>query len=61
MSRPTLEKYSRRTEQIEKVAAAKGITSAEQKSALGAKTREAKGEARSLDALRENGWAGWTA
>jgi conjugative relaxase-like TrwC/TraI family protein len=56
-SKGTLDKYSRRTAEIEKVAAEKGITSAEQKAALGAKTREAKCEPRSLDALRGE-WVG---
>ena len=48
-SRDTLEKFSRRTAEIEKVAAEKGITSAAEKAQLGARTREAKGESRSLD------------
>jgi conjugative relaxase-like TrwC/TraI family protein len=56
-ARPTLEKFSRRTAQIEEVAKEKGITSAEEKGRLGAKTREAKGEARSLDSLRAE-WRG---
>jgi conjugative relaxase-like TrwC/TraI family protein len=56
-SRPTLEKFSRRTAQIEEVAKEKGITSAEEKGRLGAKTREAKGEARSLNDLRTE-WRG---
>jgi conjugative relaxase-like TrwC/TraI family protein len=56
-SRETLGKFSRRTAEIEKVAAEKRITSPEQKAALGAKTRESKGESRSLDALRGE-WVG---
>ena len=56
-SRDTLEKFSRRTAEIEKVAAEKGITSAEEKAQLGARTREAKGESRSLDSLKEE-WVG---
>src|SRR5271168_2514961 len=51
-SKGTLDKFSRRTAEIEKAAAEKGITTPEQKAALGAKTREAKGESRSLDDLR---------
>ena len=49
---PTLEKYSRRTAQIEEVAHAKGITSAQEKARLGAKTREKKNESRSLGELQ---------
>jgi conjugative relaxase-like TrwC/TraI family protein len=56
-SKETLDKFSRRTAEIEKLAAEKGIKTPEQKAALGAKTREAKGESRSLDALRGE-WVG---
>ena len=52
VERPILEKFSRRTALIEELAREKGITSAEAKAALGAKTREKKGKPRSLDALR---------
>jgi conjugative relaxase-like TrwC/TraI family protein len=51
-ARATLEKYSRRTAQIEEVVRRKGITSVEEKARLGAKTREKKGEARSLNDLQ---------
>ncbi len=47
-----IEKFSRRTQQIEETAKAKGISSAEEKARLGAKTREAKGEGQPLEALR---------
>lgn len=50
-SRDTLEKFSRRTSQIERTAKEKGITSPEEKSQLGAKTREKKGETRPLNEL----------
>ena len=55
--RATLEKYSRRTAEVEKEAAAKGITSPEEKARLGAKTREKKGAARSLAELQAE-WKG---
>jgi len=51
--RATLEKFSRRTAQIEEAAKAKGITSAEEKAELGARTREAKGESRLLADLEK--------
>lgn len=52
VERATLEKFSRRTVLIEELAAEKGIHDAGEKAALGAKTREKKGAARSLDDLR---------
>lgn len=52
LGKELLGKYSRRTAKIEELAKAKGITDVHEKSALGAKTREKKGEPRSLDALR---------
>lgn len=52
IDRPVLDKFSRRTGRIEELAREKGITDAAAKSQLGAKTREKKGEPRSLDALR---------
>src|SRR5665213_1100978 len=57
IGRGTLEKYSRRTAQIEEAARAKGIASADEKARLGAKTREKKGESRSLGDLRAE-WVG---
>ena len=57
IGRGTLEKYSRRTAQIEEAARAKGIASADEKARLGAKTREKKGESRSLGDLRAE-WGG---
>ncbi len=47
-----IEKFSRRTELIEEVAAAAGVTDAREKAELGARTREKKSEPKSLDALR---------
>jgi len=52
VSKEILDKFSRRTAKIEELARAKGITDSKEKSELGAKTRERKGEPRSLDALR---------
>jgi len=51
-SRSTLEKFSRRTKQIEEVARSKGITDAEEKAELGAKTREGKAKHLSMSQLR---------
>jgi conjugative relaxase-like TrwC/TraI family protein len=53
LGKALLDKYSRRTAKIEEVAREKGITDVHEKSELGAKTREKKGEPRSLDALRD--------
>ncbi len=49
----TLDKFSRRTALIEEKAKQKGITSAEEKSELGARTRERKQKHLSMDDLRE--------
>lgn len=48
-----IDKFSRRTQQIEAVAAEKGVTNPEQKSALGARTRASKTTDLSMDALRD--------
>lgn len=48
----TLDKFSRRTAEIEKEAKAKGITDPKAKAALGAKTRENKVKQLSMDELR---------
>jgi conjugative relaxase-like TrwC/TraI family protein len=53
-SRSTLEKFSRRTAQIEEMAVELGITSAAQKAELGAKTREKKQKNLSMRQLREH-------
>jgi conjugative relaxase-like TrwC/TraI family protein len=53
LSKATLDKFSRRTALIEKEAKAKGITDAEQKSELGAKTRARKDKQLSMDDLRK--------
>ncbi|HEX4610135.1 MAG TPA: MobF family relaxase [Urbifossiella sp.] len=52
-----LAKFSRRSAKIEELARQKGITDAREKGELGARTRERKGEPRSLDALRAE-WKG---
>jgi conjugative relaxase-like TrwC/TraI family protein len=57
LSPELLDKFSRRTQQIEEVARAKGITSPQEKATLGARTREKKGEGQPLEALRK-GWHG---
>lgn len=56
-SRDTLDKFSRRTSQIERTALEKGITSPEEKAELGAKTRESKGEAKPYGELQTE-WKG---
>ncbi len=48
-----LKRFSRRTAQIEKAAEEKGITDPDRKAELGAETREKKGKALSLEALRK--------
>ena len=48
-----LKRFSRRTAQIEKAAEEKGITDPARKAELGAETREKKGKALSLEALRK--------
>ncbi len=57
IGKPILDKFSRRTAKIEELAREKGITDSVEKSRLGAKTRENKGESQSLDALRAE-WKG---
>ncbi len=47
-----LKRFSRRTAQIEKLAEERGITNPDRKAELGAETREKKGKALSIDALR---------
>lgn len=49
----TLDKFSRRTAQIEEAARKKGITDAKEKAELGAKTRGAKAKHLSMDELRQ--------
>ena len=51
-SKPTLDKFSRRTAVIEEEATRKGITAPEEKSELGAKTRDKKQKNLSMDELR---------
>lgn len=55
--RETIEKFSARTEEIERIASEKGITDATAKSALGAATRDAKQKEMSLSELRDE-WNG---
>jgi conjugative relaxase-like TrwC/TraI family protein len=57
IGKPVLDKFSRRTAKIEELAREKGIANPDEKSRLGAMTRERKGEPRSLDALRAE-WKG---
>ncbi len=52
--RETIEKFSRRTKEIEDLAAEKNITDAESKSALGARTRESKRESASPEDQTRN-------
>lgn len=54
IDRSTIDKFSRRTQEVETVAAEKGITDAKVKSELGAKTRESKANDLSLDDLKAN-------
>ncbi len=56
ISRSTLEKFSRRTDRIEQEAKKRGLTSAEQKSELGAKTRSHKSEDKSSWAELRRVW-----
>ena len=53
ISRPSLDKFSRRTAYIEQTAKEQGITSAAEKSELGAKTRQRKQKNLSMDELRK--------
>ena len=55
-SRAVIERFSRRTQQIEDAAAARGIENAQEKAGLGAKTREPKGEGQDEAAQRQE-WA----
>lgn len=57
ISRDTIEKYSRRTAEIEKVAKEKSITDAEEKSKLGAITRDSKRTAIPIEKQKED-WHG---
>lgn len=52
IGRDTVEKFSNRTQEVEAVAAEKGITEAKSKSELGARTRNRKAENLTLDELR---------
>ncbi|MFN8301954.1 MAG: MobF family relaxase [Saprospiraceae bacterium] len=54
IDRTTIDKFSRRTQEVETVAAEKGITDARTKSELGAKTREGKANDLSLYDLKTN-------
>lgn len=56
IDRSTIDKFSNRTQEIEKEAEAKGITSAKGKDELGARTRSKKNTEMTLDELREK-WA----
>ena len=53
ISRQTIEKYSRRTQQVEQVAREHGITDAHRKASLGKTTREKKDTGKPIDYLRE--------
>ncbi|MEO1525500.1 MAG: MobF family relaxase [Planctomycetota bacterium] len=55
LDRKTIEKFSRRTQQVEEFAERHGITSASEKGKLGKKTREAKNKGATVDELR-NEW-----
>jgi conjugative relaxase-like TrwC/TraI family protein len=57
IGKPILDKFSRRTSRIEKLAKLKKITNPDRKAKLGAQTREKKGQPQSLDALRAE-WRG---
>lgn len=58
VARPLIEKFSRRTAAIEKLAAEKNITSNKAKDGLGAKTRENKRDGLTMDVLK-NTWESW--
>lgn len=53
ISRRTIEDFSRRTEQVEKVAREEGINDEATKATLGAKTREKKLQGKAIDTLRK--------
>jgi conjugative relaxase-like TrwC/TraI family protein len=57
IKRDTIEKFSNRTQEVESIAAEKGITDAKAKDGLGAKTRNSKIENLTLDELRTE-WSG---
>ncbi|MCW5921437.1 MAG: relaxase domain-containing protein [Saprospiraceae bacterium] len=57
INRDTIEKFSNRTQEVETIAAEKGITDAKVKDGLGAKTRSSKIENLTLDELRTE-WSG---
>lgn len=52
-----IQMFSRRTQNIEQVAAERGITDSERKSELGARTRQQKAKALTIDGLRPH-WSG---
>lgn len=56
--RSLVEKFSRRTAEIEKLAEEKGITNAKAKDRLGARTRENKRDGLTMDALKAE-WSSW--
>ena len=58
MSRPLIEKFSRRAASIERLAREKGITSHKEKDKLAARTREGKRAGQTMDALKEK-WKSW--
>lgn len=58
VSRPVIEKFSRRAAGIEKLALEKGIVSNKEKDKLAARTREGKREGQSLADLKKT-WAAW--
>jgi conjugative relaxase-like TrwC/TraI family protein len=58
VSRPVIDKFSRRTATIEKLAREKGISTAKGKDALGAKTRENKRDGLTMDDLKAE-WQSW--
>lgn len=57
VERETIEKFSRRTQQIEEEAERKGVTDAAEKGKLGKLTREKKNGQQTIDSLRET-WRG---
>ena len=58
VSRPLVEKFSRRTATVERLAAEKNITNKTAKDGLGAKTRENKRNGLTMDDLRSE-WKSW--
>ncbi|KAA5539999.1 relaxase domain-containing protein [Roseiconus nitratireducens] len=53
VDRKTIEKFSRRTEQVEEYALKNGVSAASEKAKLGQKTREKKDKGTSVETLRE--------